>query len=213
MTDYPTHSAIDTVKRIAQEVVREELKQLRNRIQEVCLSAVEAGLGQFLVSERFTRAVTEAAPADLDAKIKARIAACLPEALAAEPVRTFFYGLLKDKGKEVFKQAIFGGSLDLTKVIARVVEQSLDSRAGAVVAGNSGGGGASIAGAVQSYLAQNLGKELSRAVQEEMRKFLGSEQMKELLDSKFRAIDVYLKTDLIPRVVKREIAKIEETHA
>jgi hypothetical protein len=34
--------------------------------------------------------------------------------------------------------------------------------------------------------------------------------MKELLDSKFRAIDLYLKTDLIPKIVKREVGKSTE---
>ncbi len=219
MTDNATHSAIETVKRIAHEVVWDELKQLRGQIQEVCLTAVEAALGQFLGSERFARAVREAAPAgggapgNLDARIKTQVAACLPEIIASEQVQAHFNAMLKDKGKEIFKQAIFGGSLDLKKVVARVVEQSLDSRAGAVVVGDAGGGGVSIAAAVESYLTQHLGKDLSHAVQAEMRTFLASEQMKELLESKFRAIDVYLKTDLIPRVVKREIAKSEETRA
>ncbi|HAK95258.1 MAG TPA: hypothetical protein DCM87_09705 [Planctomycetes bacterium] len=219
MTDNPTHSAIETVKHIAHEVVRDELRQLRGQIQEVCLTAVEAALGQFLASERFVRAVRDAAPsggaapAELDARIKARITSCLPEMLAGEHVQALFNAMLKDKGREIFKQAIFGGSLDLKKVVARVVEQSLDSRAGAVVVGTAGAEGVSIAGAVESYLKEHLGKELAHAIQAEMRKFLASEQMKELLESKFRAIDVYLKTDLIPRVVKREIAKAEESRA
>lgn len=213
MTDSTAHSAIETVKRIAQEVVRDELRQLRGQIQEVCLAAVEAALGQFLASERFARAVRETAPAGgvAPANLKAQVAACLPEMMASDQVQAHFNAMLKDKGREIFKQAIFGGSLDLKKVVARVVEQSLDSRAGAVVVGNAGTEGVSIASAVESYLGQHLGKELAHAIQAEMRKFLASEQMKELLDSKFRAIDVYLKTDLIPRVVKREIAKTEET--
>jgi hypothetical protein len=218
MTDGNTaQSAIETVKRIAHEVVREEFRQLRGQIQEVCLAAVEAALGQILVSERFARAVREAAPgggapADLDARIRALITASIPAIVGSDEVQAQFHTLLKEKGKEIFKQAIFGGSLDLKKVVAKVVEQSLENR-GAAQGGQPGATPPDVGAAVEAHLKQHLGKDISRAVQSEIKTFLSSELMKEMLDSKFRAIDVYLKTDLIPKVVKREIAKAEETHA
>lgn len=217
MTDSTAHSTLETIKRIAHDVVREEFRQLRGQLQGVCLSAVEAALWQLLVSERFKRAVKEAvpssgggsaAPTDLDARIKAQVAASIPDIVRSDEVQSLLNTLLKDKGKEIFKQAIFGGSLDLKKVVARVVEQSLASRGGAPSAGT-----ADIGAAIEAHLAQHLNKDIGHVIQTEIKTFLSSELMKEMLDSKFRAIDVYLKTDLIPKVVKREIAKAKETRA
>ena len=52
---------------------------------------------------------------------------------------------------------------------------------------------------------------VERLVEDHIHKFLTSNEMKEMLDQKFRAIDLYLKTDLIPKVVKREISKSRES--
>ncbi len=221
MTDGMSHSAIDTIKRVAHDIVREELRHLRGQLQEVCLAAVEAGLGQLIDSERFRRAIKDAAPAgggasvrDLDARIKAQVTASIPDIVASSETQALLNTLLKDKGKEIFKQAIFGGSLDLKKVVARVVEQSLESRGGLpAAAGGSPPPQASIEAAVQTYITQHLERDIGRVIQTEIKTFLSSELMREMLDSKFRAIDVYLKTDVIPKIVKRELAKAEESRA
>ena len=59
--------------------------------------------------------------------------------------------------------------------------------------------------------ADATGQNMNKVVDNKIEQFFSSDRMKELLESKFRAIDVYLKTDLIPKVVKREITKLQET--
>ncbi|MCZ6792337.1 MAG: hypothetical protein O7J95_01840 [Planctomycetota bacterium] len=43
------------------------------------------------------------------------------------------------------------------------------------------------------------------AVEKELKKFLGSDEMKMLLDDKFRQVTLYLKTDVIPAAVRQAL--------
>ena len=55
--------------------------------------------------------------------------------------------------------------------------------------------------AAEDYVKKELPTHIERAVGET----LNSEAMKEFIDSKFRAITLYLKTDVIPSAVKRSL--------
>ena len=50
------------------------------------------------------------------------------------------------------------------------------------------------------------GKDLQESIQEELKAFLTSNEFKELMDDKFRTITLYLKTEVIPRVVQKELS-------
>lgn len=60
--------------------------------------------------------------------------------------------------------------------------------------------------AAADYVQKELPAHIERAVGET----LNSEAMKEFIDSKFRAITLYLKTDVIPSAVKRTLKQQAE---
>jgi len=53
--------------------------------------------------------------------------------------------------------------------------------------------------------ATGLAKEIRGAVQKEIEGYLASDSIKELLDEKFRAVTLYLKTDVIPQAVRQAL--------
>lgn len=103
-----------------------------------------------------------------------------------------------NKARELVKQAMFSGSFDLKTLINKAVQHALKQEASAA---GQGGGEASPAAPAG---------DLSKTVNRQIEQFFSSERFKELLEQKFRAIDLYLKTDLIPKVVKREVNKMQE---
>lgn len=118
-------------------------------------------------------------------------------------------------------------SVDLRKMVAEVVSAALletplldkaverYSRTHPVA---SGGGGAAHAGsdqhiqaAVKEYVTQHLGghlqAEIRGVIQKEMKSALGSEELKEMLDEKLRAVTLYLKNEIVPKAVQQVIAR------
>jgi hypothetical protein len=65
---------------------------------------------------------------------------------------------------------------------------------------------------VKEFLAQNLGtlfqSEIHGAIQRALQGFLASEDMKVLIDDKFRQIQLYLTTEVIPSQVKLNLKKL-----
>lgn len=64
---------------------------------------------------------------------------------------------------------------------------------------------------LQSSFIAEARKEISALVQREIAAALGSENMKILIDEKFRAISVYLKTDVIPKTVAQILKASRKT--
>src|SRR2546422_7844271 len=89
-----------------------------------------------------------------------------------------------------------------TNLVERVVERHLKSKSGA--AAHAGApGGKDVEEAVRDYLEQNLAKlfqsEIPGAIQRELKPFINSDEIKELIDEKFRTITNYLKSEVIPK--------------
>lgn len=61
----------------------------------------------------------------------------------------------------------------------------------------------------KEFLTENLGtifqKEIAEIVRKEVSQFLAGEEMKLLLDEKFRTVTLYLKTDVIPNAVRHAL--------
>ena len=81
-----------------------------------------------------------------------------------------------------------------------------------------GGGGEALksesARLVKEFLSQNLGtlfqSEIRGAVQKELQAFMASENMKMLIDDKFRTVQLYLTTEVIPNTVKQILRKLSQ---
>lgn len=61
----------------------------------------------------------------------------------------------------------------------------------------------------KEFLSENLGaifqKEIQEIVRKEVSQFLAGDEMKMLLDDKFRAVTLFLKTDVIPNAVRHAL--------
>lgn len=84
-------------------------------------------------------------------------------------------------------QAILFDSGILERLVSRIVEEK--------VAGGGGGGGEG------QGLGEAARKDVMALFQKELTQALASEQMKMIIDDKFRTISLYLKTDVIPKTV------------
>lgn len=100
----------------------------------------------------------------------------------------------KDALNQVVQAILFDSGI-LEKLVQRIVEERL-KEAGAI-----GGGGAAAAGS----LSEEQKKETLDLFQKELSAALASEQMKMLIDDKFRAISLYLKSDVIPKAVQEAL--------
>jgi hypothetical protein len=100
----------------------------------------------------------------------------------------------------------------LEALVRRIVDRKLESR--------DGGGGDSCnanelrqqSGAiVKEFLSQNLGKifqkEIGSVVEDSIAKFLSGERVKALIDDKFRAVTLYMKTEVIPKAVEKVLSE------
>ena len=67
-----------------------------------------------------------------------------------------------------------------------------------------------IATNVEKAAAEYVQKELPNQIERAVGETLNSEAMKEFIDSKFRAITLYLKTEVIPSAVKRALKQQAE---
>ena len=228
MSENVADALVATVRRVSQEVVRNELREFSEKLQKVTLEAVETAFQHYLRSAKFREAVREAAveegggggvsqeavkeivkqelreSSDIQAALTKYFAEHGADILRNESLQIELNSLVLTKAKELFKRSALSGSLDIKKAVTRVVESVLEARG---ITGGGKGQTQDISEAVSQYLKENLGNMLTETISSEVKSFLASEEMKELLDSKFRAIDLYLKTDLIPKVVKREITK------
>ena len=99
--------------------------------------------------------------------------------------------LTKDNLAEVINSVVFESG-----ILAKVIRSELDERLKEATAA-----------VLDSYLKRELPKFLNEHVSKAVAESLGSEEVKLLIDSKFRAITLYLKTDVIPRVVKQILQK------
>ncbi|MEM7233375.1 MAG: hypothetical protein AAF517_14450, partial [Planctomycetota bacterium] len=74
-----------------------------------------------------------------------------------------------------------------------------------------GGGSDDAAKLAKDFLSENLQRLLQNEarpiLQEEMKQFFAGDEMKVLLDDKFRAVTLYLKTDVIPNSVRQAMRK------
>lgn len=95
--------------------------------------------------------------------------------------------LTKDKLAEVINAVVFESG-----ILSRVVRSELDE---------------ALKNAMKEHLHSELPKILNDNVSKAVSECLGSEEVKLLIDSKFRAITLYLKTDVIPKVVKQLLQK------
>ncbi len=110
-----------------------------------------------------------------------------------------------------------GAVLLETPLLEKVIEKALKSNPAAAAAAAKGGGDTSEAirqeagKVVREYLSRHLGvlfqTEIRGVIQKEMKSLLASDDVKEMIDDKFRMINQYLKTDVIPKVVHQELAK------
>jgi hypothetical protein len=64
---------------------------------------------------------------------------------------------------------------------------------------------------VRDHLSRNLGilfqTEIRGVIQKEIRAFMASDELKEMIDEKFRTISSYLASDVIPRAVHQELER------
>ncbi len=212
MDEATAQAIIDPIKHIAQSVIKEEMQQFREQLQETCLSAVETAFSHYIGSELFTTRIQHeisnsgAAPSieALKPALEQTVEKIVAEKGAQHPDTT--EEELLQKAKHLFRQSISSGSLDLKNIITKVVEQAVKSQTSM-----QSGGSAAVEQAVQQHLDASLKDDMKALIENKFQEFFSSDQLKELLDQKFRTIDLYLKTDLIPKVVKREINKAQVT--
>jgi hypothetical protein len=140
--------------------------------------------------------------------------------LAAKPVSNRNLGGVSAELKKTITEAVTGVLIE-TNFLERLVERQVKACVGASPPAN---GGAVATGGenpealrqetekvVREYLSRHLGvlfqTEIRGVIQKEMKTFLSSDELKELIDEKFRMINHYLKTEVIPKVVHQELSK------
>ena len=107
--------------------------------------------------------------------------------MAAADVEQASHEVTKENLAEVINSVVFESG-----ILSKVVKAELET---------------AVAPAIEAYLARELPKFLNDNVSKAVAECLGSEEVKLLIDSKFRAITLYLKTDVIPKVVKQLLTK------
>jgi hypothetical protein len=94
----------------------------------------------------------------------------------------------------------------LEKFVKSTVERTLEQNGGAVANEDVRKQAARLA---KEFLSENLGAVFQQQIQDVVRtevgSFLAGEDMKVLLDDKFRAVTLYLKTDVIPNAVRHAL--------
>jgi len=102
--------------------------------------------------------------------------------------------------------ALFLESGFLEKFVTTVVDRKMEALP-------AGGGGEALAEEsskiAKQFLTENMSAlfetEIKAVMEKELQAFLGSDNMKELLDDKFRAVTLYLRTDVIPTAVRQAL--------
>ncbi len=103
-------------------------------------------------------------------------------------------GVSQEKLAEVINAVVFESG-----ILGRIVDQHLEAKLKAAAVS-----------AVQSYVSTELGKVVEAQVSKVVSEQLNSNQVKELIDSKFRAITLYMKTDVIPKAVKQLLKQAQQ---
>ena len=163
--------------------------------------------------------------ADLSANVEAGVGSASDRAVAEVPLE-----IIKSTMTQVF---IDSGLLEalVTRVVRRRVDEfgvgagaADGAHSGASTgSGGSGGSGGGAGGPdadatrqtcgamVKEFLAANLGTifndQIDAVVEGSVARFLSSERVKELIDQKFRALTTYMKTDVIPKVVRQLVGE------
>lgn len=105
----------------------------------------------------------------------------------------------KEMLAEIVQSVLFDSGI-LEKFVSKKIEE--------------GGGGLSKADAkslVEEALAGSLEEQLKSIVDKQVRIALAGEDIKLLIDDKFRAISLYLKSDVIPKTVKQVLVDMQQT--
>jgi hypothetical protein len=135
------------------------------------------------VQRRATENLANVIAERVDPVIDSKIRKALQGSVASNNART------KEALLQVIQGVLFESGL-LEKLILKNLEQKLQS----LPAGGGGGGGT---------LSEQGKKEVQTLVQKEVATTLSSEQVKQLIDDKFRAISLYLKQEVIPKAVSQ----------
>ncbi len=105
-----------------------------------------------------------------------------------------------------------------TKVLERIIDRQIKAHLGAVpktalAEGTAEAARQEVPKIVRDYLGKHLAAlfetEVKGVIHKEIMTFMASDEMKELMDDKFRLINTYLKTEVIPKVVQKELSRIE----
>ncbi len=121
---------------------------------------------------------------------------------------------VREQVKDVLNRVLLESGL-LQQIVDKAVEHKLEAR---------GSGGASehaealqkeAANIAKKFLSENIGslskKEIQDAIGDSTQKVLSSENVKVLIDDKFRAVTLYLKTEVIPKSVRQALKEAAET--
>lgn len=119
--------------------------------------------------------------------------------------------------KKTVTEAV-GAVLLETKVLERIIDRQIKAHFDGNPAPKGAEGGLEIfrqevPKVVREYLQRHLSalleSELRVVIHKEIMNFMASDELKELMDDKFRLMNTYLKTDVIPKVVQQELARSE----
>jgi hypothetical protein len=127
------------------------------------------------------------------------------QAVAREAAATDSGDKTREAIGEVLQSALFESGI-LEKLIAKQVE----SRVGEAD-GGGGVSGAQVQDILATTLPQLLQSELKGIVQKQVKATVAGEEMKVLIDDKFRAISLYLKSDVIPKAVQKILQESGQT--
>jgi hypothetical protein len=105
-----------------------------------------------------------------------------------------------------------------TKVLERIIDRQIKAHLDGGSAPKGAEGGLEVfrqevPKIVREYLQRHLAalfeSEVRGVIHKEIMTFMASDELKELMDDKFRLMNTYLKTDVIPKVVQQELARAE----
>jgi len=98
----------------------------------------------------------------------------------------------------------------LEELVRRVVRREIDSAGAGDAGGDSTDKIKAAAGSiVKDFLSEHLGeilrKEVAGVVEKQVHAVVGSDELKQLIDDKFRVVTMYLKTDVVPGAVRQAL--------
>ncbi|MBN1443180.1 MAG: hypothetical protein JXA90_10750 [Planctomycetes bacterium] len=143
--------------------------------------------------------------------------ASLREGSSGGPSAAISEELIGQKLKKLLTGILFESGI-LERIVSAAVEKQLK---GLDLSGGAGGGADALkkesVRLVKEFLSQNLAglfqKEIRAAVASEMQSFMAGEEMKVLIDDKFRAIQLYLTTEVVPNNVKQILRNLSQRRA